>query len=81
MEEVAPLIAVPFFFHRYAIGAVPVAATLNVAVCPAVIFALAGCDEIAGATAVGVVVWPVPVPLKAIEKVEPLDRVNFRVPE
>jgi hypothetical protein len=32
VEEVAPLIAAPFFFHRYVMGAVPVAATLNVAV-------------------------------------------------
>jgi hypothetical protein len=30
---------------------VPVAATLKEAVCPAPIFALAGCDEIVGATA------------------------------
>ena|ERR1700674_2334261 len=35
-------------------GAVPVAATLNVAVCPAVIVALAGCEEIVGATEVTV---------------------------
>jgi hypothetical protein len=31
-------------------GAVPVAAMLKVADCPAVIFTLAGCVEIAGAT-------------------------------
>jgi hypothetical protein len=31
-EEVAPRIAVPFFFHWYVIGVVPVAAMLNVAV-------------------------------------------------
>ena len=57
MEEVAPLIAAPFFFHWYVIGAVPVAATLNVAVCPAVIFALAGCEEIVGATGSGASNW------------------------
>jgi hypothetical protein len=60
-------------------GAVPVAATLNVAVCPAVIFALAGCDEIVGPT--GPVVELVPVPLSAIEFVEPLDLLNSREPE
>jgi len=32
-------------------GDVPVAATLKDAVCPAMTFALAGCDEIVGATA------------------------------
>ena len=80
VEEVAPLIAAPFFFHRYVMGAVPVAATLNVAVCPAVIFALAGCEEIVGATG-PVDVWPVPVPLRATEIVERLARVNSKVPE
>ena len=47
-------------------GAVPVAATLKVAFCPALIFALAGCAEIAGATA-GVGGVPLPVPLRAME--------------
>jgi hypothetical protein len=79
VEEVAPLIVAPFFFHRYVIGAVPVAATLNVAVCPAVIFALAGCDEIVGPT--GPDVEFVPVPLSAIEFVEPLDLLNSKEPE
>jgi hypothetical protein len=79
VEEVAPLIAAPFFFHRYVIGAVPVAATLKVAVCPTTIFALAGCEEIVGAT--GPVVELVPVPLRAIEFVEPLDLLNSREPE
>ena len=51
---------------------------MKVAVCPAVIFALAGCDEIVGATADDELL---PVPLKAIENVEPLDRVNSSVPE
>src|SRR5579862_6775946 len=60
-------------------GAVPVAATLKVADCPAVIFALAGCEEIVGATAELPDVEP--LPLRAIENVEPLDRVNCRVPE
>jgi len=59
-------------------GAVPVAAILNVAVCPAVIFALAGCDEIDGATAL---VDVVPVPFRETEIVHPLDRVNTRAPE
>ena len=80
MEEVAPLIAAPFFFHWYVIGAVPVAATLNVAVCPAAIFALAGCVEIVGATALGDV-DPLPVPLSATEVVEPLERMKISVPE
>ena len=53
-------------------GAVPVAATLKVAVWPAVIVALAGCEEIAGATAVLVV--PVPVPFSAIEIFAPKAR-------
>lgn len=61
-------------------GAVPVAATLNVAVCPAVIFALAGCEEMVGATALGAV-EAVPVPLRATEIVQPLDRVNITAPE
>jgi hypothetical protein len=52
VEELAPLIAPPFFIHWYVMGDVPVAATLKVAVCPVVIFALAGCDEMVGATAV-----------------------------
>lgn len=80
MEEFAPLIVAPFFFHKYVIGAVPVAATLNVAVCPTVTFALAGCDEILGATGPDVEPWPVPVPLRATEVVEPLDRLNSRAP-
>jgi hypothetical protein len=78
-EEVAPLIAVPFFFHVYVIGAVPVAATLNVAVCPTVTFALAGCDEMVGATGPVVELWP--VPLRATEIIDPFDRLNSRVPE
>lgn len=81
VDDVAPLIAVPFIFHWYVMGDVPVAAMLNVAVCPAVIFALAGCVEIAGAIAVLVVVGPLPVPLRATEISEPLDRLNSRVPE
>jgi hypothetical protein len=80
VEEVAPEIAAPFFFHWYVMGAVPVAAILNVAVCPAVIFAFAGCVEIVGATALGVV-DPLPVPLSAMETVEPLDRLKISVPE
>lgn len=50
VEEFTPLIVLPFFFHKYVIGAVPVAAMLNVAVCPAMIFTLAGCEEMEGAT-------------------------------
>ena len=42
--------AAPFFIHWYVIGDVPVAATLNVAVWPAVTVSLAGCVVIAGAT-------------------------------
>lgn len=79
VEEVAPPIVVPFFFHRYVIGAVPVAATLNVAVCPTTTFALAGCDEILGAT--GPDVELVPVPLRATKVVEPVDRLNSSEPE
>lgn len=80
VEEFAPLIVLPFFFHRYVMGAVPVAATLNVAVCPAAIFTLAGCDEIAGAIG-AVVVAPLPVPIKLTENSSPFARVNFREPE
>ncbi len=54
---------------------------LNVAVCPAVIFALVGCDEIVGATGALVVGWPMPVPLKVTQIVEPVDRLNSSVPE
>jgi len=81
VEEIAPLIAAPFFFHWYVIGAVPVAATLKVAAWPTVIFALAGCEKIVGATGVLVEPWPVPVPLRATEIVERLARVNSRAPE
>lgn len=58
----------------------PVAATLNVAVCPAVIFALAGSDVIVGATALGDVL-AVPVPLRATVIVELLGRLNSSEPE
>jgi len=43
----------PFFCHWYASGAVPVAVTVNVAVCPAVTAWFTGCVEIAGATGAG----------------------------
>ncbi len=59
-------------------GAVPVDATLNVAVWPAVIVTLPGCVVIVGATAV---LAEVPVPLSATENVEPFERVNSKVPE
>ena len=42
----------PFVLHWYVMGDLPVAATLNVAVFPAATVELAGCDVIAGATAV-----------------------------
>ena len=47
-DAVAPLIAVPFFFHWYVIAPLPVAATLKVAVCPRVTARLAGCVERTG---------------------------------
>lgn len=83
VEEFAPLIIAPFFFHWNVNGDVPVAATLNVAVCPTVIFKLEGWEEMAGATGVGggVEPEPVPVPLKATEIFERLARVNTRSPE
>jgi hypothetical protein len=65
-------------FHWYDIGAVPEAVTLNVAVWPATIFTLAGCEEIVGAT--GSFVEDTPVPFKATEMIEPVDRVNSKVP-
>ena len=37
----APSIGVPFLFHWYVIGSLPVAATVNVAICPI----LTACDE------------------------------------
>jgi hypothetical protein len=40
----------PFFCHWYVSGAVPLATTLNVAVCPAVTVWFTGCVVIAGAT-------------------------------
>jgi hypothetical protein len=49
--EVAPLIAVPPLFHWYVMGAVPVAAMTNVAVCPAITVLLAGCVVMDGAVA------------------------------
>jgi hypothetical protein len=62
-------------------GVVPVAATLNVADCPAAIVAPTGCDEIVGATAGPVEDGPVPVPLSTTEIVVPLPRLNSSVPE
>jgi hypothetical protein len=62
-------------------GEVPVAATLNVAVWPAKMLALDGCVEMEGATAVGGVVIPLPVPLRAMEITVPLACVNSSVPE
>jgi hypothetical protein len=41
----------PLFFQRYANGAVPMAVTLNVAVWPAMMLWLAGCEVMAGASA------------------------------
>ncbi len=49
-EDVAPPIAAPFLLHWYVRGAVPVAATVNEAVFPAITDWLAGCVEMAGAT-------------------------------
>src|SRR5260370_603811 len=46
----------PFFCHWYPSGAVPVATTVNVAVCPAVTVWFAGCVVIAGATAAALTV-------------------------
>src|SRR5437867_759420 len=43
----------PFFCHWYASGTVPVAVTVNVAVCPAVTVRFPGCVVIAGATGAG----------------------------
>jgi hypothetical protein len=79
-DAVAPLSVAPFFIHWYCMGAVPVAATLNVAAWPATIFTLAGCDVMAGATAGAGVGVAVPVPLRATEIVLPLARTNCRVP-
>jgi hypothetical protein len=56
VEEVAPLIAVPFRFHWYVIGAVPLAATVNVAVFPEITVWLAGCVVMDGATVAAVTV-------------------------
>ncbi len=50
MDNVAPLIAALFLLHWYVMGAVPVAATVNEAVFPAITVWLAGCVVIAGAT-------------------------------
>jgi hypothetical protein len=78
-EEFAPLIAAPFILHWYVMGAVPVAATLNVAVCPVEIFALAGCDEIAGGIDALATICAPPVPLSATE-IDPRGPVNSNVP-
>src|SRR5260370_2248711 len=43
----------PFFCHWYPSGAVPVATTVNVAVCPAVTAWFPGCVVIVGATGAG----------------------------
>jgi hypothetical protein len=77
VEEVAPPIAAPFMLHWYAIGAVPVAATLNVAVWPEVIFALAGCEVMAGATDA---LLEIPVPLSETKTLRPFPRVISSVP-
>ena len=53
---VAPLIAAPFFCHWYVKGCVPEAATVNVAVCPAITVALAGWLVTLGGTALAVTV-------------------------
>jgi hypothetical protein len=58
VEEVAPLIDAPLRRHRYASGAVPVAATLKVWVSPAAIVTLAGAEVIAGRVAVEPEVLP-----------------------
>ena len=62
-------------------GAVPVAAMLKVADSPAVIFTLAGCVEMVGATDVLGGGCPLPVPLRATEIGQPFNRLNSRVPE
>jgi hypothetical protein len=62
-------------------GAVPVAAMLKVADCPAVIFTLAGCVEIVGATGEFGGVWPLPVPLSKTEIAEPSALSNSRLPK
>ena len=67
MEEIAPPIAAPFLLHWYAMGDVPVAAILKVAVWPARMLALDGWVEMDGAIGVGDVETPLPVPLKAME--------------
>ena len=48
--DVAPPMAVPFFFHWYVSVPAPDAVTLKVAVCPAVTVLLAGWDEMFGGT-------------------------------
>jgi hypothetical protein len=50
VAAVAPPMAVPFLLHWYVRGAVPLAATVNEAVFPAITVWLAGCVVIAGAT-------------------------------
>jgi hypothetical protein len=61
-DAVAPLMAVPFFFHWYVRVPVPVAATMKVAVCPAVMDWLAGWVVIESTV--------VPVPLRETESGE-----------
>ena len=58
-------------------GPVPVAATVNVAVCPAVTVLLTGCDVMTGGCATADV--PMPLPLRAITIVEPLLRMKTKV--
>ena len=53
-DEVAPLIGLPFSFHWYVSGVVPLAATLKVAVAGAVTLWLLGCVVIDGAVLEGV---------------------------
>ena len=50
-EDVAPLIAAPFFCHWYPSGDVPLTATEKVAVCPVATVWLTGCVVMDGATA------------------------------
>src|SRR6266446_1820068 len=67
----------PFFRHWQFSGAVPVATTVNVAVCPAVTVWLPGCVVIVGATAVAV---PVPDTVRTDEGVRGSSLVIVTLP-
>jgi hypothetical protein len=84
VEDVAPLTGVPFLFHWYDRGVVPVAVTLNVAVAGAVTVWLCGWALIEGATTGGggeeLPPHPQPKAAKTIRKIKSVENVGTTRP-